>query len=122
MPARQVRRFIGAGFLRLFGWRVEGALPGGLAKAVVVAAPHTSGWDLPFMLAVAFVLGIRPSWLGKRELFRWPFGWCMRVLGGIPVDRGRRTNLVEQAVERFAAAGRLFLVIPPSGTRSRATH
>jgi 1-acyl-sn-glycerol-3-phosphate acyltransferase len=122
MPARQVRRFIGAGFLRLFGWRVEGALPGGLAKAVVVAAPHTSGWDLPFMLAVAFVLGIRPSWLGKRELFRWPFGWCMRVLGGIPVDRGRRTNLVEQAVERFAAAGRLFLVIPPSGTRSRAAH
>jgi 1-acyl-sn-glycerol-3-phosphate acyltransferase len=74
------------------------------------------------MLAVSYVLGIRPAWLGKKELFRWPFGGVMRWLGGIPVDRRVRQNHVEQAVLAFAAADRLYLVIPPSGTRSRATH
>jgi 1-acyl-sn-glycerol-3-phosphate acyltransferase len=109
-------------FLRLSGWRVEGSLPVGVTRAVVIAAPHTTNWDLPYMLAVSYVLGVRPSWLGKRELFRAPFGGLMRWLGGIPVDRDRRMNLVEQAADRLREADRLFLVIPPSGTRSRAAH
>ncbi len=113
---------VGASFLRLSGWRVEGSLPSGLTRAVVIAAPHTTNWDLPYMLAVSWVLGVRPSWLGKRELFVWPFGALMRRLGGIPVDRRRRQNLVEQAAARLRDAERLFLVIPPSGTRSRAQH
>jgi 1-acyl-sn-glycerol-3-phosphate acyltransferase len=112
-------RWLGTGFLRASGWRLEGGLPDGLKKAVVIAAPHTSNWDMPFMLAVAFALGVRPAWLGKKELFRPPFGWLMRALGGIPVDRSRRTNLVEQAVQRFAERDALMLVIPPSGTRRR---
>jgi len=122
--SRGVGRFtraLGGAFLRLSGWRVEGRFPDA-AKAVVIAAPHTSNWDLPLMLAVAYVLGIRPAWLGKRELFRWPFGWFMRALGGVPVDRAARQNLVQQAVEGLSAADRLHLVIPPSGTRSRGTH
>ena len=35
-------------FLRLTGWRVEGALSAGVAKCVLIAAPHTSNWDLPY--------------------------------------------------------------------------
>jgi len=120
-PAGALARALGRGWLRAFGWRVEGRLP--LArKVVVVAAPHTTNWDLPFMLATAWALGIRPSWLGKRELFRGPFGPLMRWLGGVPVDRSRRANLVQEVVQRFADVERLFLVIPPSGTRSRAAH
>jgi 1-acyl-sn-glycerol-3-phosphate acyltransferase len=112
---------LGALYVRLWGWRVEGGLPAG-GKAVVIAAPHTSNWDLPMMLALAWVLGIRPRWLGKEELFRGPLGWLLRRLGGVPVARGRRTNLVRQAVDLFGTADRLVLVVPPSGTRSRATH
>jgi 1-acyl-sn-glycerol-3-phosphate acyltransferase len=113
---------LGAAFLWLAGWRVEGRLPTHLRRAVVIAAPHTTNWDLPYMLAVAWVLGIRPRWLGKRELFRAPFGWLMRALGGVPVDRSRRGNLVEQAARSLREAEHLFLVVPPSGTRSRAPH
>ena len=125
-PASRVRpgRFtslLGRIWLGLLGWRIEGSLPP-VSKAVVVAAPHTSNWDMPHMLAVSWVLGVHPSWLGKRELFRWPFGWIMRALGGLPVDRRIRGNVVDQAVARFAEADRLFLVVPPSGTRSRASH
>jgi len=117
----RVTRGLAGLYLRLSGWRVEGRLPDA-PKAVVIAAPHTSNWDLPLMLAVAYVLGIRPAWLGKRELFRWPFGWLMRRLGGLSVDRRTRQNLVQQAIDRFDAVDRLLLVIPPSGTRGRATH
>ena len=114
-------RMIGALFLRLFGWRVEGRFPS-LPKAVLIAAPHTSNWDLPFMLACAYVLDLRPMWLGKQQLFRWPFGGLMRWLGGLPVNRGRSQDLVRQAVERFAAVPSLLLLVPPAGTRSMAPH
>jgi 1-acyl-sn-glycerol-3-phosphate acyltransferase len=59
-------------------------------------------------------------WLGKVQLFRFPFGGVMRWLGGVPVDRSRANNLVEAAVECFRAAGEpFFLVVPPEGTRSK---
>jgi 1-acyl-sn-glycerol-3-phosphate acyltransferase len=118
---RGLTAMIGRLYLRLCGWRLEGALPR-IDKAVVIAAPHTSNWDLPYMLAVSWALGVRPSWLGKREIFRFPFGGVMKWLGGVPVDRSVRANLVEQVAQQFADAQRLFLVVPPSGTRKRATH
>jgi 1-acyl-sn-glycerol-3-phosphate acyltransferase len=114
-------RGLGALFLRLCGWRVEGTLPPD-PKAVVIAAPHTSNWDLPFMLAVSYVLGARPSWLGKREIFRWPFHGLMRRLGGLPIDRHGRHDVVQQVVDMFGCRDRLHVVVPPSATRSRASH
>jgi len=121
VPARGLAALIGRLYLRLCGWSLEG-VPPRIDKAVVIAAPHTSNWDLPYMLAVSWALGVRPSWLGKREIFRFPFGSLMQWLGGVPVERGVRANVVEQVARRFAAAERLFLVVPPSGTRTRATH
>jgi 1-acyl-sn-glycerol-3-phosphate acyltransferase len=117
----RVARALGAAYLRLLGWKVEGVRPA-TPRAVLIAAPHTSNWDLPFMLAMAWVLGLRPSWLGKAELFRWPFGMLMHRLGGISIDRTERQNFVERAVGEFATRQELILVVPPSGTRSRAPH
>ncbi len=119
--AGRIARLLGRLYLAAFRWSVEGQLPIG-TRAVVIAAPHTSNWDLPFMLAVSYVLGVKPAWLGKRELFRGPLGWLLRRLGGVPVHRDRRTNLVQQAIEHFGAADQLYLVVPPSGTRKRAAH
>mgnify|MGYP003338348585 CR=1 FL=1 len=121
-PAGGLTRALGRLYLRIAGWHVEGSLPPDLHKAVVIAAPHTTNWDMPHMIAVAWAVGVRPSWIGKKSLFKFPFGWFMRALGGVPVDRSKRENLVDQTIARFAEADRLFLVIPPSGTRSRAKH
>jgi len=121
VPASRIAQMLGRLFLRFFGWRVTGTLPD-VRAAVVIAAPHTTNWDMPFMLAVSYVLGVKPSWLGKRELFRFPFGGFMRWLGGVPVDRSVRQDTVRQAIDRFDAGDPLFLVIPPSGTRAKATH
>ncbi len=119
--ASRMAQRVGRLYLRLFGWRVAGTLPA-CPSAVVVAAPHTTNWDLPFMLAVAYTLGVKPAWLGKRELFRWPFGVFMRWLGGVAVDRSERHDLVRQAVDHLTDGARLFLVVPPSGTRRRAEY
>ena len=109
--------------LRLQGWKVEGALPKHAAKCVLIAAPHTSNWDLPYTLMVAFCLRLRIYWLGKASLFRWPFGPLMRWLGGVPVDRSKSNNLVATAAAAIVAAeGPLQLVVPPEGTRGKTRH
>ena len=101
------------------GWRVEGSGPD-IPRAVVVAAPHTSNWDLVFTLAIAATLGIRVSWMGKHTLFRPPFGRLMRAVGGLPVDRRASHGAVEAAVELLTSHDRLFLIISPEGTRGRS--
>ena len=116
-------RAASAAFLRLNGWKVEGTLPAQARKAVLIAAPHTSNWDLPYTLMVAFALRLNIYWMGKHSLFRPPFGAVMRWLGGIAVDRGRSTNLVTASAQAIQAAdGPLQLVVPPEGTRGRTRH
>jgi 1-acyl-sn-glycerol-3-phosphate acyltransferase len=87
---------------------------------VLIAAPHTSNWDLPFMLATAYVMRARISWLGKHTIFKGPWGWLLRKLGGIPVDRRTPHSLVTQLAEQFKNRDDLILAVPPEGTRSKA--
>lgn len=112
-----IRSLVGRTFLRLSGWRFEGALPQ-LRRYVLIAAPHTSNWDFVFMMAMAWSLGVRLSWMGKASLFVPPFGWLFRALGGIPIRRELRTNLVAQSIARFAEVEDLVLAVPAEGTRS----
>ena len=110
-------------FLKLAGWRIEGALPADAGKSVLIAAPHTSNWDLPYTLMTAFVLGLHPYWMGKASIFRAPFGPVMRWLGGIAVNREQSSNLVAASVAALKAAdGPVQLIVPPEGTRSKTRH
>jgi 1-acyl-sn-glycerol-3-phosphate acyltransferase len=109
-------------WMAVFGWDVEGEIPRGYRKAVLIAAPHTSNWDLPHMLAAALIFRVHLSWMGKHTLFRWPFGWFMRGLGGVPIDRRSPQGMVGQMAERFREADQLVLAVPPSGTRKKSTH
>jgi 1-acyl-sn-glycerol-3-phosphate acyltransferase len=113
--------WLGRALLGALGWRVEGEsqLP---PKFVLVAAPHTSSWDLPLMLACSYVMRTPLSWMGKKELFRGPFGWFLRALGGIPVDRGVRHDTVRWAADLFAARDRLVLAIPAEATRGKVDY
>jgi 1-acyl-sn-glycerol-3-phosphate acyltransferase len=109
--------------LKLAGWTIEGELPKSARKSVLIAAPHTSNWDLPMTLMVAFALRLHPRWMGKASIFRAPFGGLMRWLGGIPVDRSKANNLVESSAQAIRDAGEsLQLIVPPEGTRSKTQH
>ncbi len=110
-------------FLKLAGWRIEGELPANARKCVLIAAPHTSNWDLPYTLMTAFVLRLNVYWMGKASIFRPPFGPLMRWLGGIAVQREQSNNLVAASVEALKGAeGQVQLIVPPEGTRGKTTH
>jgi len=117
-----VKVLIAQAWLWAFGWRAEGALPPEMRKVVFIAAPHTSNWDLPFMLAVAWRLRVPLGWMGKKSLFSPPFGTLMRLLGGVPVDRASPAGMVEQIAAEFDRCDALALAIPPEGTRAHAPH
>ena len=110
-------------FLKLAGWRIEGTLPETARKCVLIAAPHTSNWDLPYTLMTAFVLRLNVYWMGKASIFRPPFGPLMRWLGGIAVQRDQSNNLVAgSAAALKVAQGSVQLIVPPEGTRSKTTQ
>ena len=110
--------WMGRLWLRLFGWKVQGEAPTH-RKFVLIAAPHTSNWDFPFMLATAYAMRVRLSWLGKHTLFIPPWGWFMRKLGGIPVDRRAPQTMVKRMAEKFKSSEDLVLAVPPEGTRGK---
>ncbi len=116
-----IKQFLARAWLALSGWALEGPVPPAV-RCVVIAAPHTSNWDFVHMLALAWAHGLRPRWMGKASLFVFPFGPVMRRLGGMPIDRSRRGQLVAQCVARLEADPGLMLVVPAEGTRALGTH
>ena len=50
------------------------------------------------------------KYLGKAELFKGPFGFLFRWLGGTPVDRFSKHGVVDQVVDKFNNNEKLFSV------------
>lgn len=116
-----LKRLIGRGFLSAAGWKMTGERPS-VDRYVMIAAPHTSNWDLPFMLAMAFVYDIPVRWMGKHTLFSPPWGRLFKRLGGIPIVRHRAGGVVEQMVRHFEQNESLVLMVPAEGTRSHVEY
>ena len=116
-----LKKNLALGFLKLTGWKIEGDRPAP-ASFVLIAAPHTSNWDFPYMLAFAAVFDLRISWMGKHALFTPPLGWIMRALGGVSIKRHRTRKTVNVMAEAFAANPGLILVVPTEGTRARVDY
>lgn len=119
---KKLKRLIGLFLYKVIGWKPFGERAP-MEKYVLVAAPHTSNWDLPIMLAAALIFDVKLHWIGKLSLFRWPYGWFMRWLGGIPVDRSAPQGTVKATAQLFKdAEGPLVIVVPVEGTRSRREY
>lgn len=116
LSSRVMWRLLGWLF-KLRGWRVEGQMPD-LPKFIVLGAPHTSNWDFVFFAGAAQQLGIRPSFIGKHTLFRWPLRRFMFDMGGMPINRARPGGYVRSVIRAIAQAEKMALVIAPEGTRS----
>ena len=100
------------------GWEIIGSLnyP---KKCIVISAPHTSNWDFLIGRCYAYIIGIRPKYLIKSELFFPVLGTLFKWNGGIPVYRKSQHNIVDQIVTRFSNTDELILGIAPEGTRKR---
>jgi 1-acyl-sn-glycerol-3-phosphate acyltransferase len=132
--AVQLRPVGGYGFLsklcavalRAFGWRIE-VLDPMPAQCVIIMYPHTSNWDFVIGLATKWSVGLNKSrdalcFAGKESLFRAPWGWFFRAVGGFPVNRSGGSNFVPQMTARFANEPVMRFVLSPEGTRSFAPH
>jgi 1-acyl-sn-glycerol-3-phosphate acyltransferase len=108
-------------FLKLSSWKLVDPPPD-LPKYVLIAAPHTTNWDLVYMQAIGYASHMGVSWMGKHTLFKPPFGPIMRALGGVPVVRHERRNMVDQMADEFAKRDRFIIAIPPEATRKRSEH
>lgn len=101
---------------RILGWKEIVTIPD-IDKYVICAAPHTSNWDLFIGKLFYGTIGRKTSFMMKKEWFFFPLGLIFKAMGGIPVDRKRKTSLVDQMAEEFASRKRFHLAITPEGTR-----
>ena len=111
-------RWIGDMILNSMGWTIHGELPN-LKKAIIIGGPHTSNWDLFLAMGSMLSVGLKFSWMMKKEAFFWPLGELWKAMGGIPIDRGADIDVIGQMKTAFAAKDKIWLGITPEGTRSK---
>ena len=104
------------------GWKINGTFPSEVKKMVVIAAPHTSWHDFYLGLLFRRVINVQINFLGKKELFKWPFGWYFRKVGGIPLDRFKSENKVDRIARMFEDHDTFRLALSPEGTRKKVDH
>ena len=112
-----VLAWLARGFFKLVGWEIDYQLPDD-PKMLVIFAPHTSNWDAAYMVAAGSVLGLKPNWLAKKELFAGPMKYLLSGLGAVEIDRDKNENKVDTIARVIEEADHIILGIAPEGTRS----
>jgi len=113
-----ISRFFGRVMLRMVGMKLGGTIPD-VPKAILLGAPHTSNWDLLLAMGMRYALGLKYSWMMKKEAFFFPFGGMFKRMGGIPIDRKAAKDVVGQMGDWFDANEKAWIGITPEGTRSK---
>lgn len=111
-------RWFGQTILDVLGWKLVGKLPDE-KKAIIIGAPHTSNWDLIIALAAMLSVGLRFSWMMKKEAFFWPLGPLWKAMNGVPIDRSKKNDITKQMADWFKTNDNVWLGITPEGTRSK---
>jgi 1-acyl-sn-glycerol-3-phosphate acyltransferase len=106
-------------FTKLMGWKLVHDFPQDLKKYVVIAAPHTSWQDFPIGILARNTSGVKMNFIGKASLFKGPFGFIFKGLGGTPVDRSTSKNLVDAIINIFDEKEEFRLALSPEGTRKK---
>ena len=100
--------------LNLLGWKVVDEWPA-IRRSIVVFAPHTSYWDAVIGKLVLRSFGVRHRLLSKKELFRFPMGIVMRMIGAIPIRGVKGQNAIWHISHLLGEADELHFVICPEG-------
>ena len=101
------------------GWKIVGSYPKELKKFIIVGAPHTSNTDFVLGALTKYITGLPINFIGKQSLFKPPYGFIFKALGGTPVDRTKSANMVEAIIDVFNSNEEFILAISPEGTRKK---
>jgi len=106
---------------KIIGWKsaLNEEIP---SKCVFCVAPHTSNWD--FIIGIIFYKSIGGTirFLIKKEWFFFPMNLIFKSLGGVPVDRKKKSSVTEQMVALFHSNKNFQLAIAPEGTRKKSAN
>lgn len=105
-------------YFKLLGWKLNGQFPK-LDQCVVIVIPHTHWLDFFLGLLIRKVIKEEINYIGKKSLFKPPFGWFFRWTGGAPVDRSKSSNTVDNIVQIFKERKVFRLALAPEGTRKK---
>ena len=109
-------------FFRLMGWKIIGIENAQIKKCVMMVMPHTSNHDFYLGIFTRGISGLEMNWVGKKELFKFPFGYYFRSVGGEPLDRSGGLNKVDAIVSIFDKKEVFRLAVAPEGTRKEVTE
>lgn len=108
-------------YTKILRWKYVYTVPH-YDKSVICAAPHTTNLDLFIGKLFYGAAGGKTSFMMKKDWFFFPLGLIFKAVGGIPVDRSRKTSLVDQMVKVFNEKEKFNLAITPEGTRKANPH
>ncbi|MFV5690219.1 1-acyl-sn-glycerol-3-phosphate acyltransferase [Flavobacterium sp. ZT3R25] len=113
------KRFYKWIFFKLMGWKIVGNIDADIKKCVMMALPHTSAHDFYLGIFTRGITGLEMNWVGKKELFRFPFGFYFKYMGGEPLDRTGGLNKVDSIAAIFKRKEIFRLAVAPEGTREK---
>jgi len=111
----------------LHGWKLNPNRPEGIDRCVMIAAPHTSNWDLIYAIAAFRRMKIPLRFTIKKEWIRFPFKRLILSMGGIGIDRRpknpgeQRLSMVDAMANLFTTNDQISVMVTPEGTRKLST-
>lgn len=103
------------------GWKIKGTIAPENKKCIMIVLPHTSWHDFYLGIFTRGILGLEMNFVAKKELFRFPFGWYFKWMGGAPLNRQKNENKVDAIAKVFETKEVFRLAIAPEGTRKKVT-
>lgn len=107
-------------YFKILGWKLVGVFPD-VPKCVVIVVPHTHWADFFLGLLVRRVINKEINYIAKASLFKPPFGWYFKWMGGASIDRSRSSDTVAVVSEIFSSRKEFRLALSPEGTRKKVT-
>ncbi len=101
------------------GWKSKYETEYSTERCVMIAAPHTSNWDLLYAIAIYWRHGVDAKFFIKDNYTKGFIGYFFKKMGAIGVTRGKKNNLVDFAVNLFNTNDKLVLLVPAEATRKK---
>jgi 1-acyl-sn-glycerol-3-phosphate acyltransferase len=109
-------------FFKMMGWKIVGEIDADIKKCVMMVMPHTSAHDFYLGIFTRGITELEMNWVGKKELFQFPFGFYFRYMGGEPLDRTGGLNKVDSIAAIFQRKEIFRLAVAPEGTREKVSE
>ena len=118
---RRIYNFILTNFI---GWEITGnstLSKEKIKKAIIIAAPHTHWYDLFLGLLIRGTIGFKSNFIAKNELFFFPLNIFLKLIGGVSVNRSKKSNTVKEIAKIFNKKKEFRISLSPEGTRQKVS-